>query len=498
MRKRVFVLGIDSIDPDLLLGMARSGRMPTLRSLLGEGVSTYTNNIPAISETPWPNFFTAVNPARHGRYFHSQIVPGTYRTKLFYPRDIKVPPYWSRLSEAGKRVVVIDVPKTYVSGPLNGLQIVDWATHDQEVTWGSSTWPPSLVNKLNRDFGADPIDANDYGGSGPDDIGAYLEGTVANVERKTRLATTLMKETDWDHFLVVYDDGHHVGHYTWHLHDRDHPEFDSTSRERYGDPLETVCVALDTALRTILENLDPTCVFTVVVSHGIGPNYHATYILDSILRRLEGARSGRGRPVNSLRALWRSIPPSFHWLLTPLQNTARNVLLGPDRRRRKAFTLPAADDTGSIRINLAGREPAGLVKRGKDYDQYCASLERNLLALRNADTSGPVVHCVSRVADFCRGPYLDHLPDLLVNWNRAHPIRAVQSAEIGTVEMPRHNSRTGIHTTRGLVLVRNSNGRGGCLPEAVSLFDIAPTICSWMGVALPDVDGTAIEGLRLA
>ena len=495
MARKVFVFAIDSIDPDLLLSLARAGQMPALGSLLGEGLWTYTNNFPGISETAWPNFFTAVNPARHGRYFNSQIVPGSYRTKLFHPRDIKVMPYWSRLLDAGRRVVIVDVPKTYVSGPFHGTQIVDWASHDQELGAGFSTWPPGLASELSRRFGPDPIRRNDYGGNGPRDIGVYRDGVVANVARKTRLTTSLMTGADWDHFLVVYDDGHHVGHYTWHIHDPAHPDHDPALRERFGDPLQDVCVALDKALRTVLAGLDDESVFVLLVSHGIGPNYHATYILDTILRRLEGQRPGRGRPVNSLRALWRSVPLSLHGLLTPVQNAARNLLLESDRRRRKAFLLPAADDAGSIRINLAGREPNGIVQPGPDFERFCDSLEEELMGLCNAETGEPVVDRVWRIADHCHGPYLDHLPDLVVDWNRRHPIRTVRSARIGEVRMPAHNSRTGIHTQRGLVLFRHGKGNAQQLTGEARLLDIAPTICAWMGVNLTGVDGQVIKAL---
>lgn len=490
--RKVCVIGIDAIDPELLRSLAQSGRMPTLRSLLDNSVCASTDNSPYIGETPWPNFFTAVNPARHGRYFHSQIVPGSYRTKLFHARDIKAPPYWSTLSAAGKRVLIVDVPKSHVAGPLNGIQIVDWASHDQEITAGLSSWPRDLARQLDDRFGRDPIAANDFGGNGPRDFRAYRDAVVANIERKTRLATALMSTSDWDHSLIVYDDGHHVGHYAWHLHDQQHPDYDPALRQRYGDPLESVCIALDSALEQILEKLQPDCLLAIVISGGIGPNYHATYILDSILRRLEGVKSGSDKINNPLRSLWRSLPVSLNWLLTPIQNTARNILMESDRRRRRAFMLPAADEVGSIRINLVGREPDGLIPPGRDFERFCANLEEKLMKLRIIDTDEPAVDSVIRVADFCTGPYVDHLPDLIVCWNRQRPIPGVQSPDIGTLRMPESNSRRGIHTNPGLLLLRTDGNVRGRVANDVHLMDIAPTICSWMSITLDDVDGKVI------
>lgn len=493
MNKKVFVLGIDSIAPDLLLGLVRDGRLPALSSLMENATWTYTDNEPGLSETIWTNFYTGVNPARHGRYFNAQIVPGSYRTRIFRPSVVKAPPYWNRLSAAQKQVIIVDVPKTAITGPINGIQINNWALHDQELDSGFTTWPPALADQLDGRYGTDTVRPNDYGGNGPVDFGAYRDALVANINRKTRLATDFIKKMDWDHFLLVYDDGHALGHHAWHLHDTDHPEYRSDLHAAIGDPLEDICTALDSALQKILDTLDDTCIFALFVSHGIGPNYHASYILDEILRRLQGDPRGRGKPVNPLRKVWRSIPVKFHDRLMPLQDALRNILLVPDRRRRKAFALPASDDAGVIRINVQGREPGGLVAPGPDYESYCGWLEQGLMELRNADTGEPVVDHVARVDDYCEGPYRDHLPDLIVHWKRDNPIRAVNSPRVGTITMPTRNRRYGIHTTKGLFIASGTSSTRQTLAEPVRLLDLAPTICSWLGVDLEQTDGQVIS-----
>lgn len=171
------------------------------------------------------------------------------------------------------------------------------------------------------------------------------------------------------------------------------------------------------------------------------------------------------------------------------------MLLGSDRSRRQAFALPATDDVGLIRINLAGREPHGLVQPGAENDRFCDTLEEYLLALTNAETGEPVVDKITRVAKDCHGPFLDQLPDLCVDWNRSGPIRAVQGAGIGTLHMPQRNSRKGIHTPKGLFMVRTASGREEQLPQPVSVLDIAPTLCAWSGVELENVEGQVNDSL---
>jgi predicted AlkP superfamily phosphohydrolase/phosphomutase len=101
--------------------------------------------------------------------------------------------------------------------------------------------------------------------------------------------------------------------------------------------------------------------------------------------------------------------------------------------RRKFFQVLHNENAGGIRINVAGREPAGCVRPGKDYEAVCQSLTKDLLDLVNVDTGKPVIKEVVRIADECHGHRLETLPDLFAVWSRDAPIRAVTSPKIGIV-----------------------------------------------------------------
>lgn len=489
MTDQTFLFGIDGLDPELLLAWTAAGELPNLKRLTDHAVSVELQNRPNLSETAWPNFYSGTNPGQYGRYFNSQITPGTYKTHPVtaehYPRN----PYWEQLDGHGQRAIVIDVPKSRLSELQHGIHMVNWGIHDQETDVGFGVFPRHLESRLGRQYGKDPVAPNDYGGDGPGDVGAFVAALKTNVDRRTRLVEDLLEQEHWDHFLVVFDDMHAISHYTWHVHDPDHPDHDAALRNRIGDPLLATCKALDDALGRVRNLLGESTRLGVVTTMGMGPNYHATAALDEVLRRFQGKITARSKPISRLRDVWRKLPLRWQHRLLPLQNAARNALLGRDRKRRESFALPASDDAGVIRVNLVGREPAGVIQPGAGYEQYLARVTEQLESLRNTDTGSSVVADVCRVAEHCSGERLDWLPDLIVTWARQEPVRSVVAMGIDPVILPPTNSRTGSHTAGGRLWISTPEQRRQVLATPMRLVDFAPTICEWHGVPFERFDG---------
>ena len=162
--------------------------------------------------------------------------------------------------------------------------------------------------------------------------------------------------------------------------------------------------------------------------------------------------------------------------------------------RRKCFAIPHNESAGAVRINVVGREPAGCVKPGAEYEAVCDSFTKDLLDVVNADTGRPVVKEVIRVSDECHGRYVKAFPDLLAVWAQDTPIRAVFSPKIGIVNGSNViGARTGDHNSDCVLFVHGPHvaRRGPIKPLAVE--DIAPTITSLLGLTLPDCDGAPIS-----
>ena len=463
---RVLFIGVDAGDKNLILDWAEAGVLPTFRSLLARGSWADVDNPVGFYEgAVWPSFSTGLSPMGHGRYCHTQLRTGTYDHYRFTAGDIRGEPFWSRLSNEGYRVAIIDVPKTTPSRG-NGAHVVDYGTHDPE---GSlSTWPQPLAKEIVTEVGRYPLiqcDAYMMRG-GPDALPELRDDLLRGVERKAELVQDLLGRQDWDLVIAVFAESHCIGHQAWHVHDPGHPRHDLALARALGDPIRDVYAAIDAAIGRLLAAVgDETAVF-VLASHGMGPNYPATSMLDEMLRRLEQPRPSASRRVLARLAerTWTWLPASARRIARPVRTTVkhslRDAVTVSEAAHRRCFQIPNNDAIGGIRINVVGREPQGRVRPGAEYQALCDELTHDLIAFVDANTGRPVVARVLRTAEIYAGERVDDFPDLLVEWRpEACGVTVVQSPKAGTIRSSVGHSRTGAHRPHGLLIVVDSSSK---------------------------------------
>ncbi len=493
---RVLWLSLDAADPGIVRQMSEAGRLPTFASLFETAAWSPTANPPGLyTGSVWPSLFTGVSPGRHGTYYCEQLRTGSYDIVPFSARDIKHEPFWVALGRQGRRMALFDVPKAPLTEGLNGLQITDWGTHDAEEP--TASWPPALVDEVARRHGRSPFVRCDYVMRGPDPEKTLREQLLARIQTKTEIALDLAGREAWDLFAVGFGDSHCVGHQCWHLHDAAHPQHDAALVARVGDPLCDVYEGLDRALGHLLGLAGPDTTAVVLLSHGMNAHYDATFLLDEVLRRIEGVRAPlRRRALDVARDAWRRLPPPFTERFRRVAQAVDRHPDAPERARRSFFAVPTNSNCAGIRINRAGREPQGRVRPGPELEALCARLVEELHQVVDAHTGRPVVKEVLRSDALFPGEHRDDLPDLLVRWNRESLIRAVESPRIGRVAgEDRGTRRTGDHRPEGLLLARGPGIAPGPLPRPVRAEDVAPTLASLLGVTLADVDGCAVPGI---
>lgn len=499
MTARVLYIGLDSADPELLFEWSNSGAMPVMGKLLASGSWARLENMPGFgSGAMWPSIATGVSPARHGRYFARQIRQGTYKATVYRATEITGKPFWAHISEAGGKIGIFDFPHTTVIEGLNGIQVVDWGTHDASNPY-LSTEPPGAAAGFEADFGTNTIGHCDV----PDrNTASYERLTTLLVQRaslRAEMGCRYLGAEDWAFFSTTFHDSHCAAHQLWHFHDAEHPAFDAAAAKLLADPIKQVYSAIDAAVGRLVEAAGKEASVVVFAGPGMGPNYTAGHLLDDILSRLENpSASGRRSIMQPLKAAYRRIAPSaLRMRLRDRADQIDEATLVRSRRRRRYFALPHNDISGAVRINLVGREADGLVEPGAEYDALCQQLTADLKEITNLDTGKALVDQVIRVDDVCDGPYRRDLPDLLITWNRQMPILRIASPKIGEISRPYPGNRTGDHNAECLFIASGPTISPGKLEYPMSIFDIAPSIMSLLGMAFPQAEGKVIPGLVL-
>lgn len=508
MNTKLLVIGLDSFDSSLARQWTDEGRLPHLTAFESRAVAAPVHNPPGFeSGSVWASFAFGADPGRHGFHDHvRRFDSASYETSVHDPADNPATAIWDRLEAAGKRAIVIDAVVPPNLRTPNGIRVIDWAAHapsDGTATLKLKTWPPALRETIERDYGADPLGGKMCDSHRPrssEEQAGFRDALVRRVAMKTSLLKDLIAREPWDFCFASYSEAHCAGHHCWHLNDPGHEEHYPAVAAAVGNPLRDVYEALDRAVGDIVAHAGDDVGVMIFMSHGIETGYTGVRLLDRILARLDGElNETRNASLSTARQVWRSLPQPMRRLLSPArarfaQSVYREGFL-PHRERRLCFEVFCNERTSGIRINLAGREAHGIVQPGAEFDALCARLKRQLLDIHNEETGEPLVLDVVRTSDAYEGAGIAQLPDLLVTWNRAAPIRRVWSAELGRMHHPHPSIRTGDHRPDGLLLASMPNATARRLNAPINVIDLAPSIAALFNVETVGFQGRTLDAL---
>ena len=513
---KLLVLGIDAASPALVEEWMADGTLPNLDALAKRGLAGRTRGLDGFFVgSTWPSLYTGTNPARHGFHYQVQLASGSYRLEdralgAFVQRD----PFWRVLSRAGKRVAVLDVPLAKIERELNGVHVVEWGGHDS--FFGYSTTPPELAANIESRFGRHPVGTScDAEGRGPQNYLEFKTFLEKGVKRRAGWSRELLERGGWDMFMTVFTESHCAGHQCWHLHDTEHPAHDPAVAAITGNVLRSVYHAINEAIGTLVQRAGDANII-VFSAHGMSSRYGAHFLFRELLYGLGVAAPPRAPLRSKVREVvarvWRALPASARSGLSPLRDRvtasddarASTPEIGVDLERSRCFPLANGLAVGGVRLNLAGREPRGILA-AENADRFCTQLETDLLAIVDEITGEPLVRRVIRTRDLYTGEQIDALPDLLIEWNDAvargstalgngdaSRVRA-RSPKFGTIEGANEYGRSGEHRAGGWFVAAGPGVALGRLGREVSLLDLAPTFTRFLGVELPGTDGMPIE-----
>jgi predicted AlkP superfamily phosphohydrolase/phosphomutase len=499
----VAFLGFDAAEPTLVERGVEEGWLPTLARLLEGGCSVRLGPVPSgFYNTSWTATMTGTDVGDHGAVLDRRLDPGSYRIVDAPASTLGRPPFWRYLSDAGVRSTVVSIYSAPAVPGLRGTQVQGWGTIDPYFAkFDDRAFDPPEIEQLLR--GAVRRRHALYRVTGPrtsSECRRYRDLVLESIDQHTRGLAALVDATEWDFFFGSFAESHHAGHLIWHLGDPRHPSHDPDASADVKDALTTIYRAIDKGIGVLLERLPDDCRVFVLTPHGMGPNYiddPTELLLERggwLVRHSSQLGGGAGRALlHSARAVGRRVlPPRLRRAVRsrlPQSGVLASMpLLHVDWSRTRAFALPS-DMTSYVRINLAGREPEGIVRPGEEYDRLCDELVSAFGALVHAETGLPAAERVLRCDALIGRPVDGALPDVFAIWPDDLPLRHLRSPTLGSVQLPFQDPRTGQHRRGGFMLGAGpgipARGQARLGEPAGTLLDIAPTALALLGVDRP-------------
>lgn len=431
---RVVVIGLDGTPYTFVQRMLAEGNMPNLARITADaGYARMHSVYPTVSSVAWSTYMTGLNPAGHGIFGFIDRVPGSYETTIPSSRQMAARMLWEILSDAGKRVIVINVPVTYPPREVNGILIGGFLSPRLE----RAVYPPHMAEQIQA-LGY-RIDTDAWLARESKD--KLFEDVTDCLVRRERTLLHLMDNEPWDFLQCHIMETDRLYHFSWEQYAAGDPT--------YAPRFHEIIRRIDELLGRVLERVEQAGAELIVLSdHGFTTLKYEVY-------------------VNAWLA-------DVGWLALPDPRPERIQLqdVGP---RCTVYSL----DPGRLFLNLQGREPQGSVPQG-EYEAWCDRVAEAAMAdLRDPETGEPMLQQVLRRREIYHGPGLERAADLILVPRDGYDLKGAFGRETLTFK---GDALVGMHTyddamiaIRGRPIERRGFG----------IIDATATVLELMGVDAP-------------
>ncbi len=493
---KLLIVGIDGATFDLVRPWADEGHLPNLARLMRNGVHANLNStLPPVTSPAWPTFMTGCNPGKHGVF--DFIQPHGNSFDLVNSTRIRQPTIWRRLSEAGLRVGVLNVPVTFPPQPVNGFMITDILSPKG----AQIDYPAGLIEQYQSRLGPYRVAPNVQYKPGIET--EYISDIFDLIRVHGEWALHLLQHEPVDVLMMHFIALDIMMHALWRFMDKSHPRHESGP---YENAIRDGYVMVDAYIGRMLAMLPEGAQVIVMSDHGFGPlsamvNLNVFLMQKGLLKlkrdpwtRLKSAAFRYGlTPSNAYRLIERA---GLQNLVARVSKRTRNMVYGKflsfdsvDWSRTVAYSM---GHVGQIHLNVAGREPHGIVSRA-DYDRQRERVIAVLRELRTPDGK-PVVSSIIPYEESYHGPYEQEGPDLHLVLDEHNMIACPLFATEGRIFSKQIRGDSGCHRQYGIFIAHGSQIRAGQQLPAVDILDLAPTILQLLGRPIPRVfDGRVLE-----
>lgn len=491
-QNKVLVVGIDAATFDLIRPLTQQGKLQTLKKIMDEGVSgELRSTIPPLTAPAWTSMVTGKNPGKHGIFDFTKRKKGSYEEAVQSSLNRDAETIWNIVGRKNKKVVVINVPLTYPPEKVNGALISGIPAPE---SGNDFVFPKQLLDEIEREVGEYRIWYKVE--PGEKSAISFTRDIEQLIELRGQVARYLMKNKEWDFFMVNFQSLDWVQHFYWKYMNKDGFENGLGSKSKCSHVIENTYTRIDEQLSKILEIIEEDTYLFIVSDHGAGPLKKNVYLNNwfaatDLLVYKKSTKYLLHKIGFTSENIYKLIAKSRLANLVPKLREKKNFILhrflttnDVDWSKTQAYSIGL---DGNIFINLKGREPQGVIEPGKEYEEVRRYLIQNLQKLKDPETDELIFDEVYLREEIFDGPHLSEAPDILLLLTRYHQdVKFVSKKLIG----PPPDNISANHRMNGIMIIKGPNIKHGSLLKGANILDVAPTILHTMGFPIPnDMDG---------
>jgi predicted AlkP superfamily phosphohydrolase/phosphomutase len=407
---RVIFLGIDGLDSEFLT--THLDDLPTLKRLAGAGVLVPLPSVfPPDSIPAWITIFTGEEPAEHGiiesiDYLARHPADATREA----PSYLRGRTFWDAISDAGKKVCVINPFMAYPAWPVRGTMISGPVFVNSS---GPSMEPERFVSVDELPQLGGIVDFPT-----PKTMRAFYDRTLATTVEQCEFALRLWDELEPDFLFLNVLTIDRIQHFLWRYSDPDDPTYpgpgplQSAIADAYG--------MVDELVGRFADRLDDDDVLILASDHGHGQRCSRMVFLDEFFRREGlvslGSKQRAARTWLIERAKRVALATAYRTRMEEqAYRLARHV---PGKRALKTSSYSVREGSLVRTSRMFGRNSSGGVDiaagqteqdRKELVDRVCVLLRD----LTDPETGQRVVLWARPREEVLSGRHTDHLPDVV-------------------------------------------------------------------------------------
>lgn len=495
---KLLIVGIDGATFDLILPWIEAGYLPNLAKLVSGGVhGDLRSTLPPVTSPAWPTFMTGCNPGKHGVFDFIQQTGANYN--LVNATKIKQPTLWHRLSVAGYRVGVLNVPVTYPPQPINGFMVSGILSPKD----GQISYPADLITRYKAKVGDYRIAPNVQYKPGNEAV--FISDLYDLIRAQGDWALHLMVEEEWDVLMMHFIALDIMMHALWRFMDRTHPRY---QKSPFDNAIRDGFVKVDEYIGRMQALLPSDATVMVMSDHGFGP-LHNIVNLNIHLLQQGLLKLNRNLQTQLKSTAFRvGITPAGAYRLVErigLQNLAarvskstRNQVVGKflsfdnvDWNQTVAYSM---GHVGQIYLNMVGREPNGIVQQS-EYEERRREVIDTLMKMEDSRGRQLVSQIILR-EDAYHGPFAALGPDLHLVIDDYNMIAFPLFATDGKIITNQIRGDSGCHRREGIFIANGQGINQGQRLLSASILDLAPTILHLLGEPVPKImDGRVLTNI---